>query len=228
MKLKAPIFTLLVGLVLAAGLYVSDLRLSHRVAGKKAATDIAAAAPTTAAPAPSPSPSKSLGGGAAAGAQNGTALAKATFAGAVDTGIAGLAIVQNNGKVLAYVCDGRKAEAWLTGTATDTGFQLSGAKGSLTATYAADKTTGTVTAGDKTWHFTLNKAKSPSGLYRSASGVRNKLDASWAITPDGKQWGVEIVNGVPGPAPDFDTSSNTVTVDGVSYPVVAGDPITGY
>ena len=31
-----------------------------------------------------------------------------------------LAIVQNNGKVLAYVCDGRKAEAWLTGTATDT------------------------------------------------------------------------------------------------------------
>ena len=235
MKLKGPIITLLAGLVLAAGLYGSDLRLSHRIAGKKAGADIAAAAApsavktSTAAPPPSsappmPSPSASVNGGAAAGAQNGVARIDATFAGAVDTGIAGLAIVQSNGKVLAYVCDGRKAEAWLSGTTTDTGFVLNSAQGSLTATYADGKTTGTVTAGSKTWHFTLNMAKKPSGLYRSASGVRNKLDASWAVTPDGKQWGVQIVNGVPGPAPNFDTTTDTVTVGGVTYQVVPGDP----
>src|SRR5438105_12555048 len=40
MKLKAPIITLLAGLVLAAGLYISDIRLSHEVASKKAAADI--------------------------------------------------------------------------------------------------------------------------------------------------------------------------------------------
>jgi hypothetical protein len=239
MKLKAPIITLLVGLVLAAGLYVSDINVSRNVAGKKAAADIAAAAPTSsptpaASPTPAPAPSASAGGGsasagggAAAGSQNGVALAKATFAGAVDTGAAGLAIVQNNGKVLAYVCDGRKAEAWLSGTATDTGFTLTGAQGSLTGTYADGKTTGTVTAAGKTWHFTLNMAKAPSGLYRSASGVRNKLNASWAVTPDGKQWGVQIVDGVPGPAPIFDTTTDTVTVDGATYPVVPGDPEIG-
>ena len=227
MKLKAPIITLLAGLVLAAGLYISDLRLSHQVATKKAAADIAAAAPTTvrtsaaapsttsAAPAPSVSSDAPL---------NQNALAKATFAGAVDTGAAGLAIVQNNGKVLAYVCDG-KVEAWLTGPATNNGFVLSGPQGSLTAAYLDGKTTGTVTAGGKTWHFTLKMAKAPSGLYRSASGVRKKLDASWAVTPDGKQWGLQTVDGgTPGPATTFDTTSNTVTVGGATYPVVAGDP----
>src|SRR4051794_25044319 len=112
MKLKAPIITLLAGLVLAAGLYISDIRVSHQVAGKKAAADIASivpskAVPSTGAPPPAPAQSSATAtGGAAAGSQQ--ALAKATFAGAVDTGVAGLAIAQNNGKVIAYVCDGRK------------------------------------------------------------------------------------------------------------------------
>jgi hypothetical protein len=215
MKYKSLIITLLAGAVLAGGAYTVTTSLSHDVAGTGAWRDGGANATagirqvTPASPSPSPSPSKAPEG-------------RHTFAGTTDGGQAGLALAMNNGKAVAYVCDGRAAESWMTGVAESGQITLRSAKGTgtLTGTYAAGVAVGTVTAGKKTWHFRIVLAKPPSGLYRSAAGVRKRLDASWAVVPpDNKQFGVQWVDGVPQPAPVLDTGTDTAAVDGTPLAV---------
>ena len=224
MRLKGPIITLLAGLLVAGVLYVLNLNLSNDVTRRTAGQ--ASAAATTAPP--------------ATAAPAGTATAKApastappaqgrptTYAGTVDGGAAGLAIVVANGRVLAYVCDGKTAEAWLSGSAIGGQLVLNGPKGSLTGTYANGVATGTVTAGTKRWPFTIRIALPPSGLYRSAANVRQRLDASWAVMPGAngqQQFGLAWNAGVPSTAPDLDTSTKTATVDGTAVPVDSPNP----
>ena len=136
-----------------------------------------------------------------------------------------LAIVVNNGKAIAYVCDGKKVEAWLNGTMANGQVDLKGPQGSLKGTYGGGQVKGNVTAGTKSWGFTVKTATAPSGLYRSAASLRNKLDASWVVLPDGKQVGVQKnKNGETSEAPPFDVNSKTATVDGTKIPIEAGDP----
>jgi hypothetical protein len=218
MKYKGLLITLLAGAVVAGAAYTVTINVSHDVAETGAWRDGAAnatagikpAAPASS-PAVSPSPSQPPEG-------------PNTFAGATDGGQAGLAIAMNGGKAVAYVCDGRAAESWMTGAAEGGQISLRSAKGtgSLTGTYAGGVATGTVTAGKKTWRFRITVAKPPSGLYRSAAGVRKRLDASWAVVPpDNKQFGVRWVDGVPQPAPVLDTATNTASVDGTPLAVTA-------
>jgi serine/threonine-protein kinase len=204
---------LLTGAVLAGGAYAVTTSLSHDGAGTGAWREggANATARITQVPSASPSPSKPPEG-------------RNTYAGTTDGGEAGLAIAMNNGKAVAYICDGRKAESWMSGVAESGQVTLRSAKGtgSLSGTYANGVATGTVTAGTKTWRFRIVIAKPPSGLYRSAASVRKRLDASWAIVPpNNKQFGVRWVNGEPEPAPMLDTTTDTATVDGASYDVTA-------
>ena len=218
MKLKGPLVTLFAGLCLAAVLFGLNVHVNHRdapSAGGKATPPptTAAAAPSSAAAAPKPAAPSAVPEG------------KNTFAGETDGGAAGLAIATDNGKAVAYVCDGRAAEAWVTGTAAQGQISLVGKKGSLTGTYSNGVATGTVTVGSKQWHFTIKLAKPPSGLYRSAAGVRQRLNATWAVTPDGKQYGLAWdPNGTSRPAPAFDTSTFTVDLNGDKLPVEPGNP----
>jgi hypothetical protein len=219
MKHKGPIITLLAGLVVAGVLYGLNVNVSHDAAKTAAARNAAinatadippSSSPSAAAP-PSLAPSKAPEG-------------KNTYAGATEGGQAGLAVAMNGGKAIAYVCDGKAAESWMSGTAEGGQLSLRSTKGTgtLTGTYANGVAVGTVTAGKKTWHFTIKVAKPPSGLYRSAANVENRLVASWAVVPDGektKQFGVRWVNGVPGPAPVLDTTTDTAMVDGTSVEV---------
>jgi hypothetical protein len=206
---------LLTGAVLAGGAYSVTTSLSHdgagtgtwREGGTNATAGITQVPPAS--PSPAPSPSKVPEG-------------RNTFAGTTDGGEAGLALAMNNGKAVAYICDGRKAESWMTGVAESGQITLRSAKGTgtLSGTYANGVATGTVTAGTKTWRFRIVIAKPPSGLYRSAASVRKRLDASWAIVPpNNKQFGVRWVNGVPEPAPTLDTTTDTATVDGTAFAV---------
>jgi hypothetical protein len=217
MKFKGLIITLLAGAVVAGGSYAVTTNLSHDVADAGAWREGGANATAgitqvpSASPSAAPSPSKPPEG-------------RNTFAGTTDGGEAGLAIAMNNGKAVAYICDGRKAESWMNGVAEAGQITLRSAKGTgtLSGTYANGVATGTVTAGTKTWRFRIVIAKPPSGLYRSAAGVRKRLDASWAIVPpNNKQFGVRWVNGVPEPAPILDTATNTATVDGAAFAVTA-------
>lgn len=213
MKYKALIITLLAGAVVAGGAYTVTTNLSHDEAGIGAWRDGAAKATTGIKPVQSPSPTPS---------PSTVPEGRNTFAGTTDGGQAGLAIAMNNGKAVAYICDGRAAESWMNGVAESGQINLRSAKGTgtLSATFADGVAVGTVTAGKKTWHFRIKIATAPSGLYRSAAGVRKRLDASWAIVPpNNQQFGVRWVNGVPEPAPVLDTTTNTATVDGTPYEV---------
>jgi hypothetical protein len=219
MKHKGPIITLLAGLLVAGVLFVLNVDLSNDAARNAAARNAAANTTATASSAP---PTQAPTKQAPAPTKSAAADDKSTYAGTVDGGAAGLAIAISNGKALAYVCDGKRVEAWLSGTAQNGELALTGKKGSLSATYANGVATGTVKAGTKTWHFTIKIAAPPSGLYRTAANVRSQLDASWAVVPpqDGlqgvQQFGLKTdKRGEVGPAPQINTSNNTVnTADG--------------
>jgi len=225
MNIKAPLITLGAGLAVAGVLYGMNVSVTNEASRNKAAASAPppAAAATSPSSPPSSPPSSSPPTRAA---QQGTV----TYAGAVDGGAASLGVVVNNGKAIAYVCDGRAAESWLDGEMAEGQAQLNSAKatGSLTATYTAAQMKGTVTAGTKTWTFTIKAVAPPSGLYRSQSSLRKKLDASWIVLPDGKQVGVQTLNGTQQPAPPFDVTTKTATVDGTQVSIEPTSPASGY
>jgi hypothetical protein len=101
---------------------------------------------------------------------------------------------------------------------------LTGEGGAVTGTYGNGRVTGTVTVGAKQWHFTVPTVVPPAGAYRSAAGLRDRLDASWVVLPDGSQLGVDSTDGTPGPAQPFDLASGTVTVDGTTVPIDRAEP----
>ncbi|MER7276691.1 hypothetical protein ABT369_19830 [Dactylosporangium sp. NPDC000244] len=229
MNIKAPLITLGAGLAVAGVLYGMNVSVTNNAA--PAALPPPSAGPSSGPPAgpsagPSSSPSAPPGDGTGNAAKQGTI----TYAGAVDGGAASLGVVVNNGKAIAYVCDGRSAESWLDGEMSNGEAQFNRAKatGTLTATYTAAQMKGTVTAGTKTWTFTIKAVAPPSGLYRSQSSLRKKLDASWIVLPDGKQVGVENNNGVLQPAPPFDVTTRSASVDGTTVTIEPTSPATGY
>jgi hypothetical protein len=210
MKYKGLIITLLAVAVMAGGAYVLNTSLSHDVAETGAWRDGGANA--TAGIKPAGTPSSPVVSPSPADSATAALEGRNTFAGATDGGQAGLAIAMNRGKAVAYVCDGRAAESWMSGIAEKGQITLRSAKGTgtLTGTYANGVAVGTVTAGKKSWHFRIMIAKPPAGLYRSAASVRKRLDASWAVVPpNNQQFGVRWVNGLAQPAPFLDTATDT-------------------
>ena len=226
MKFKGPIITLVAGAVLAGVIYTLNVDLQSDVARNNAARRIRRRPqrpmplrlrplrrPRPPLP-PSSAPAKKGDGSGVAGK-----LASVTYAGAVDGGAASLGLVVNNGKAIAYVCDGKTAEAWVEGPMADGIVELTSAKGKLTGTYANNELKGTVSAGLKSWAFTIKVVKPPSGLYRSQAALRNKLDASWVVLPDGVQVGVQTVDGAQSAAPPFDINAKTATVGGTAITI---------
>ncbi|WP_205752722.1 hypothetical protein [Cryptosporangium phraense] len=154
------------------------------------------------------------------------ATRKAVFAGRVVGGRATVAISVKNGKAVAYFCDGKKTEAWMTGPAAGGDLDLEGAPGgTLTGTYGRTKAAGTVTAGGQQWKFDAPLVTSPSGVYRGTARVQGaRVVAGWIVLPDGSQVGVASVDGQPEPAPPIDLNSKTATVDGGRVPVAEAEP----
>jgi hypothetical protein len=198
---RTPVLTLLAGLAVAAVLLVMSMIAANKPADDKvpAANDLVAAAPATAAP-PSPSPSPSPA----------PAKVNATWAGVVDGGAATIAIAVKDGVVVAYLCDGKKIEAWLQGTAAAGKLEATGKDGStLTGTFGGGKATGKIVASGKTWTFTAPTAQPPGGLYRTAQFVNSaKVVCGWIVLADGRQVGVCTPDGKePEPAPRLDVTA---------------------
>ncbi|MGE5826822.1 MAG: hypothetical protein ACM30G_00455 [Micromonosporaceae bacterium] len=214
MKHKGPLITLLAGLALALTLLVVNMNATktpstYRPGAQAGATTAVAptsAAPTTAAPAE-----------------------RVTFAGSTQGGAASIAIAVKDGHVVAYLCDGNRAEAWLQGTASGGALALTGAgNASLIGTYGNGSAAGSVTAAGRTWSFSVKEVKAPSGLYRSTATVRNAtVVGGWIVLANGQQVGVLNVGGQPEPAPALalatDGSGGTATVDGTTITAVDVD-----
>ena len=127
----------------------------------------------------------------------------------VDGGAATIAIAVKDGVAIAYLCDGKKIEAWLQGTAAAGKLALTGANGStLTGTFGGGKATGKIVASGKTWTFTAPTAQPPGGLYRTAQFVSSaKVVCGWIVLADGRQVGVCTPDGKePEPAPRLDVT----------------------
>ncbi len=213
MKHKGPILTLAAGVILAAALMVLNLNATKdedggydAAVGTASVAPSASAAPTTAAPTQ-------------------PAAVQVTYAGNVTGGGATIAIAVKDGKAVAYVCDGRSAEAWLQGTAENGVLRLAGAgNASLTGTYANGVAAGSVTATGKQFTFSVKSVKPPSGLYRASANVRNaQIVGGWIVLEDGTQVGVLQVGQATEPAPPLDTATNSTTVDGTPVSVTAVD-----
>jgi hypothetical protein len=226
MKAKGPILTLLVGLVLATiSLGVSvvadrsanadDRRNPARTAGTVTAT------PSTA---PTTEPTATPSGTAGSGPEEGTSVEPSrtpsppvTYAGRVDGGEVAIAIAVRDGQGVAYVCNGKKLEAWFQGPAGDGQLALTGKNGAtITGTHDGQVAAGTVTIGSRKWTFRIPMVQAPAGLYKIADKVANaSVQGGWVVYKDG-QTGSLTVNGRTDTAPRLNTETGEVVINGVT------------
>jgi len=214
MKLKGPFLTLVTGGVLAAVL----LMLSMTAAAKDSDSNAAGTpSPPAASPSASALPSPD--------ASQAPVVTQAAYAGQVTRGAGTtLAIAVKDGKAVAYLCDGRRIEAWLQGTATDGNLNLTGAaSASLIGRYGSSAV-GAVSAGGRQWTFSVPIVTAPSGLYRSVANVRNaQVVGGWIVLPGGRQVGIVTKEGRPSTATRLNTESLTATVDGTQITAAPQD-----
>ncbi|CAM5267071.1 hypothetical protein SALBM135S_06184 [Streptomyces alboniger] len=214
MKRSGPLLTLLGGLLLA--LFMLSLNATTETGGASYGGD----APEATAPAPSKSAKKTPKPSAApTGSARGTASspADAEYAGRTDDDSASVAITLEDGRAIAYYCDGRDKESWLKGDVEDDGsMRLTGKRGAeLTGDLDGDRIRGTVDVAGEDDGFTADRAKKPSGLYRATTEVRGaEIDGGWIVLPDGRQVGILTRGGERVPAPRLDPATGTVLVDG--------------
>jgi hypothetical protein len=209
---------LLAGVVLAVVVGVLDVRANS---GEEAAPSPAAA---TTQPTGSATPTES----AAPSASPVDVPARANYAGRTKGRKATVAIAVRDGRAIAYVCDGVRAEAWLVGRATNGKLTLSSEVGDrLTARLGDGKATGRVVLGAQKWSFTIPTVVAPNGLYRANATVGGvRFRGGWIVLPDG-QTGVATGDGDPGPAPPLDPDAGAVTIDGTQVPVAQVSGVTG-
>jgi len=236
MKRSGPLLTLLGGVALAALLFVLDVRVTghDRPAADAASRSSAAASPQVAS-SQAPGPARSA---PAAPASRPTAsrppqkLNRGTYGGYTNGAGSLLGIAVHDGLAIAYLCDGKKVEAWLRGTAADGKMVLHGTSArptaSITAVYSGNKATGQITVGSQRWTFTLHLVHPPSGLYKATAEVRGaRVDASWVVA-DGKQLGVQTTNGTgPQTAPALDAATGRVDLGAGVVTAIHYDGETG-
>ena len=202
---RGPLLTVLAVAGLAAVL------LSVNIAGEPAPAAAPAAAPAVEpAPAPAEAPPPAP-----------PPVTEAAYAGRTAGNEATIAIAVKDGRAVAYLCDGKKIEAWLEGTADGSTLSLTGADG---ATITGDLQDGSVfgqaAAKGKQWPYSAALATPPAGTYRgrvSIDGVLKRI--GWNVLPDGTVTGiVSDANGV-APAPPLDPAARTASLDGVPVDV---------
>lgn len=206
MKLRAPVVTLAAVAVLGAGLLAVNLAATPTSGTPTTAEPavVAVAPVTTAAPEPAPPPvvTEKVWAGRSAGRE------------------VTVAIAVKDGRAVAYVCDGKKIEAWLEGTLTGDQLALTGPNGARIDGTATEATaSGTVAAGGKSWPYTAKGVQAPEGLYEGRADVRGVATRIGWIVVGGTQTGLRRSGDVVAPAPVLDAAHP----DDV---VVEGSPVT--
>lgn len=198
MKRPGPLLTLLAGLVLGLFLLTLDVTTGTRTASSSyeekspSPAPARSTAPTATTPAPAPSPSR-------------VPATDADYAGRTDDDAAAIAVSVDDGKAVAYYCDGHTEESWLKGDVEDDGtLRLTGRHGAkLDGTLTdGEHVDGTVTVGGGKHAFSADRATKPSGLWRATATVRSaKIDGGWIVLKDGTQVGILTRDGEPSPRP---------------------------
>jgi hypothetical protein len=173
-------------------------------------------------PAPTASPAATAQTPGAAATETGPATPtrarafEGTYAGRTAGNEATVAIAAKGGRAVAYVCDGRRVEAWLQGTVTGNRLALSGRGGSLTGTLQRGAVFGTIELGGRSWPYSAQPAERPAGLYRADVAVRGvQRRIGWIVLQDGRQVGVQSDGVTASPAPTLNPERREATVDDV-------------
>jgi hypothetical protein len=244
MSNRGPVITLLAVAALAGVLFGFNMTATRQTAaspptGTQAAADAAAKPPAAAQPPAVPPPAAAQPPAEAqppaaapppAAGQPPAAAQQATYAGRTSGNEATIAIAVQNGQAAAYVCDGRRVEAWLQGTIVDGRLTVQGASDAkATGTVEGNAIFGTVSVNGKQWPYAAQLASPPAGLYQGSgtvNGTSNRI--GWIVLQDGTQVGMWNRSGIRKPAPRLDPGTlDGITVDGVQIEPhrVAGDTL---
>jgi len=191
-KRRGPLITL----VLTLGALVVTLSLNDALIPNQPGAAPAPAG-TSAEPADRPSPD----------APEGTEFPdEAVYAGKDATGKVAVAVAIKGDRAVAYLCDGKSLEAWLTGTVNGGRVTLESNRGAtVEARFNGKRVTGVAAEGDKQFAFDLEKADPPAGLYRDQSA---DTTIGWIVLPDGRQVGIKNTDGTLTPAPRLDPETD--------------------
>jgi hypothetical protein len=211
MKKYAPLLTLAVVAVLAGTLLAVNVATTP-TSGEAASVATTTAAAETPAPAATPEPAAAP-----------PAVAEKVYAGRSSGNEVTVAVAIKDGKAVAYICDGKKVEAWLQGALAGANLTLTSANGAkITGTVDEKGSFGTVAVGGKEWPYSAKAVQAPQGLYQGRSDVRGvAAKIGWIVLPDG-QVGIETSAGVSEPAPPLDPANlGGVVIDGSPVTVTA-------
>jgi hypothetical protein len=224
MKKYAPLATLVSVVLLGAALLVvnmlgtPDTAPSQAAAAQVTPTAPAVVGPTAPAAAPSDPPEPTA---------QPPVVAEKAYTGRSAGNEVTVAVAVKDGRAVAYVCDGKKVEAWMEGTLTGGALSLTGKTSSITGTVDEKATFGTVVVEGKEWPFSARGVAAPAGLYEgrgTLAGVATRV--GWIVDGDGKVTGVMNRDGRRSAAPTLDPDAPENTrIDGTPVPVsaVAGD-----
>ena len=217
MKSYAPVLTLVVVAALGAVLFVANslsAPAAQPVAGPAASAVAASSAPVEpAVPPPPPPPPPPV-------------VVEKVFAGRSSGNEVTVAVAVKDGRAVAYVCDGKKVEAWLEGTLVGDQLSLRGAQdATLTGTVTEASALGSVAVGGKQWPYAAQGVQAPAGIYEGRASVRGVATRiGWVVEGDGKVTGNARAAGSPEPtpAPPLDPAApGAVSLEGVPVSVTA-------
>jgi hypothetical protein len=225
MKKHGPLATLVAVVLLGAVLLVVNMMSTptpaQDSAQNAAQTEAAPAAVAAGEPAQAAPPAPAEPAPAAA-----PAVAEKAYTGRSAGNEVTVAIAVKDGKAVAYVCDGKKIEAWMEGTLAGGQLTLEGRTGSLAATVSDKATLGSVTVDGVEWPFAAKGVQAPAGLYQGR-GVLKGVAArvGWIVEENGNVTGLAAVGNGIAPAPVIDPKAPAaITVDGV---VMTVEPVGG-
>ncbi|MGH3776804.1 MAG: hypothetical protein ACRDRR_13945 [Pseudonocardiaceae bacterium] len=222
MSNRSPVITLLAVAALAVVLVGLNVTTTSQSATSPPAAE------TAAEPATEPATTQAPTGAPASPAP--AAPQQATYAGRTSGNEATIAIAVRDGQAAAYVCDGRRVEAWLQGRIVDGRLTVQGANGDrATGAVEGNAIFGTVWVNDEQWPYSAQLASPPAGLYQGSAtvnGVPNRI--GWIVLQDGSQTGIRSSrNGVREPAPRIDPQEGRgVIVEGIRIDPHRVDGIT--
>ncbi|HVH21391.1 MAG TPA: hypothetical protein VNA11_02945 [Pseudonocardia sp.] len=224
MKRFAPILTLVAVAVLGAALFVANVLSTPAPQTVAAPAPVADGAPIPpgepappAPPPPAPTPPP-------------PAVVEKIFTGRSAGNEVTVAVAVKDGRAVAYVCDGKKIEAWLEGTLVGDQLTLKGTKDAALAGIVSDTAAlGIVAVGGKQWPYSAAGVQAPAGIYEGRANVRGVATRiGWIVDGKGQVTGNARPAGSPEPvaAPPFDPAApGAVIMDGapVSVTTVGGD-----
>jgi hypothetical protein len=130
-----------------------------------------------------------------------------TYVGRVSGTRALIGLVEDGGRVRAYVCDSRRIALWFSGSLRDArgGLPAIAGEGRLTLALVSGRAQGHVAIGARRHRFAARPAGGRAGLYRGTFSSRDgrSLVAGGVVLPSGAKAGAVVAAGTAAPLPVF-------------------------